>query len=677
MKLPLSRLKELVPGYDPKIDELRDVLTFSGTEVDAVEEKDGDVVLDCAVTSNRVDCFGWIGLARDVAAATGRVLAPPPTDVATSAPATSARVRIDVEDPAFCPRYVGVVVEGVTVGPSPAWLKAALEAVGVRPVNNVVDVTNYVLFERNQPLHAFDLDRVRGGRIVVRRGRPGERLKAINGREYAVDATTGLICDGEGPVAIAGVMGGLDSEVGSGTKRVLIESACFDAPSVRRTARRLELRSDASHRFERGVDAHGALAAALRAARLIVDVAGGTVRAEPLDVRAALPTPAPIRLRAAQVARVAGVAVPAARSAEILRALGCVATVAGDEIATTPPTWRRDLSREIDLVEEIVRIEGLHKIPMGAGLRVAAVRPHPGRRLADAVRDACVRLGHLECVTPTFVAEGAPAAVAFAAEGGGLVARRPIRAGEGAVRRSLLPSLLEVRARNQDQGLDRLRLFEVANAAFDVPGAIPLQLPLLGALIDGVRGDKTVEGDVRDGRGFVEALGDLLGVAFTFAPYASPHLASDRALAVLLDGKKVGVAGVVAPALVEREKLRAAPVYVELDLAPLASAWRPVKTFAGLPKFPAVTRDLAFVLDESRTYAELESALRAAAPRELESISFFDEFRGASLGPAKKSLALTLTFRSDEGTLEGSRVDGWIAAAVASAGSSLGASLRA
>jgi phenylalanyl-tRNA synthetase beta chain len=679
MKLPFQKLKDLVPGWSGTPEELADLLTFSGTEVEGISDLAGDRVLECAVTSNRVDCLGWLGLARDVAAVRGLALAEPVCEAPAAGGPTQDVVRIDVEDPAFCPRYVGLVVEGVRVGPSPAPLAALVERMGLRPVNNVVDATNVVMFELNQPLHAFDLDRLRGGRIVVRRGRTGERLKAINAKEYALDPSMGLICDGEGPVAIAGVMGGADSEVSSTTTRLLIESAFFDPATTRRTSRKLQLKSDASYRFERGIDAHGAMKAALRVARLIMESAGGTLRKDGLDVRAALPTPAAIPFRVARFERVCGVAVAAEECRRIFAALGCAVAPAGDgAFSVTPPTWRRDLFREIDLIEEVVRTIGLHRVPMGAGLRVVPVKPHPERRLLDSVRDRCVQLGLLECVTPTFVDEGAAAAVAFASDAKGLKARNPIRAGEGAVRRSLLPSLLVVRTHNQDQGNDRLRLFEAANAAFDAPTASAAvdQVPLLGALLDTVKGDKVVDGDVRDGRGFVEELCESLGVAPTFAPSSSPHLRADRQIEVRVDGKRAGVVGVVAPAAVEAARLRAAPVYVELDLRAFVGVWKPVRTFAGLPKFPATVRDLAFVLDETRTYAELEAALRGAAPRELEAVAFFDEFRGAQLGAGKKSLALTLTFRSDEGTLDGAAVDAWVAAVVKAAETALGATLR-
>jgi phenylalanyl-tRNA synthetase beta chain len=241
-----------------------------------------------------------------------------------------------------------------------------------------------------------------------------------------------------------------------------------------------------------------------------------------------------------------------------------------------------------------------------------------------------------------------------------------------------LPSLLTVRAHNQDQGNDRLRLFEIANAAFDRAGAdaAVLQIPLLGALLDSSAGEKTIDGDVRDGRGFVEELCEALGVAPEFAPCDSPHLQAGKRLEVRCEGARLGVLGVVADYAVAAARLRAAPTYVELDLRALAAKWKPVRTFAGLPKFPAVVRDLAFVLDERRTYAELESALRGAAPPELESVAFFDEFRGGKLGPGRKSLALTVSFRSEAGTLDGGAVDGYVAALVRAAAEKLGAELR-
>lgn len=668
MKAPVDWLREFLPDVKSSAKSLSDLLTFSGTEVEAIEKTDAGPVLVCAVTSNRPDCLGVMGLARDLSAVTRKTFVAPPTDVAVSAPATCERATVRVDDAVFCPRYVGVVVEGVRVGPSPENVRRRLESMGARSVNNIVDVTNLVLFERSQPLHAFDLDKLVGGGVVVRRAAPGETMHALDGRTYTLAPSMGVIADASGPVAIAGVMGGERTAVDASTTRILIESACFDAPSVRRTSRSLALKSDSSHRFERGVDREGALAGALRAARLIVELAGGTVRMEPIDVRVAPIAPPVLRLSRCRVQAVTGASISASRLERVLVDLGCrVVRFDADAFDVTPPSWRADLSREIDLVEEIIRIVGLEKIPEGGGLRVVPVRLHPERTLIDAVKSRLALLGLDECVTPTFVREGRDAALAFLGTGAGLSVRNPVRAGEGAVRRSLLPSLLAVAGLNRDQGNTGLRLFECGNLAFDGGGSVPDRVPAAAALL---------EAGFRETKGVLEALAAGLGVSISFG--ASEHAGLDAYVrqSVMLDGAVVGVIGRVAKELADERNLDPTPHFFEIDLRPFVAAWRPVKTFVGLPKFPATVRDLAFVLDEGVPYAGLVATLRAAAGPDLEDVRFFDEFRGPQVGAGRKSLAVSVVFRASTGTLAGEDVDARCRAIVDAVAAAHGGRLR-
>jgi phenylalanyl-tRNA synthetase beta chain len=672
MKAPVDWIRELVPECKASPDRLAKMLTFSGTEVEGVEKVGKGKVLQCAVTSNRVDCLGVVGIARDVAAVAKKPLVVPDCEVAFAGPPTRDRLRVTVEAQDFCPRYCAFVIEDLKVGPSPDWLRERLEQMGVRPINNVVDVTNYVMFELNQPLHAFDLDHLGGGAIVVRRARAGEKIAALNERTYDLQPWMGVICDAARPVAIAGVMGGLDSAVTGSTSRIVIESAWFEPLSVRRTARALALASDSSHRFERGIDASGAWRAAARAARLIIETAGGRLCADPLDADVTAKVREPIPFRTKRVREVTGANVSARRSEEVLRALGCeVAAGAEGSLIVTPPTFRADLTREIDLVEEVIRIVGLDRVPDGSGLRVRSVRTNPARRLVETLKDRLVALGFLECVTPVFLREGPPAEVAFLDEGKALSVRNPVRQGEGVIRRSLLPSLLEVRKHNQDQGNDGLRLFEVSALAFDRAGALPHQIQAAGLLVDG---------EFLDLKGVVESLGPRFlagdGGAAAFAEASSPHLVRGRQLSIVREGRRLGILGVVGPALVEHYALKAAPVFCEIELSALLDSWQPVRQFRGLPRFPAVTRDLAFVVDAGRSWTELEAAIRGAGVAELESVLFFDEYRGAQVGPGKKSLALTVAFRAPDRTLTAGEVDAFVERVVANARERTGAALR-
>jgi phenylalanyl-tRNA synthetase beta chain len=670
MKLPYDWVRELVPEHKGSPEKTAEALTFSGTEVEGIEEAGGVPVLCCAVTSNRVDCLGVVGLAREIAAVRKKPLVLPDSEVVFTAPRTAERLRVEIRAPEFCPRYCAFVIEGLTVKPSPDWLRQRLEAMGVRPINNIVDVTNLVLFEQNQPLHAFDLDKLGGGTIVVRYASAGEKIVAINERSYDLQPWMGLIADRDRPVAIAGVMGGLPSAVTGSTKRIVIESASFDPASIRKTSRALALTSDSSHRFERGIDERGAYRAACRAARLILETAGGELRADPIDVdaNAAAPDPSAIPLRLKRIKAVTGVAVSAARAEEILRALGCEVALGADGVLQVrPPTFRADLTREIDLVEEVIRIIGLDRVPEGTGLLVRPVARSAGRRLVETIQDRLVGIGFLECITPTFVAEGAPAEVAFLDSGTALRARNPVRAGEGVIRRSLLPSLLQVLQHNQDQGNTGLSLFEIASLAFDGPGDLPKQSMAAGLLVDA---------PFRTPKGVVEALGEHFGVSFELRPGDSPHLEPGMQLAIHLRADLVGVLGVVGAKLVELYHLASAPTYCELDLTRLQAESRPSRQFRGLPKFPGVRRDLAFVVDAARTYAELESSIRSAGIDELEAVEFFDEYRGPQVGPGKKSLALTVGFRAADRTLSSPEADAFVERIVRAARERCGAALR-
>ncbi len=670
MKAPLSWLRELVPDLKSSAKKVSDLFTFSGTEVEGIEKVGDDQVLQCAVTSNRVDCLGIIGLARDLAAVSKKPLKLPSFDATATGVSTRDRLQLHVEASDFCPRYVALVIEGLKVGPSPEWLVRRLESMGQKPINSIVDVTNYVLLECNQPLHAFDLDRLHGGRIVVRRARAGEKITALNGKVYDLDASMGAICDADRPVAIAGVMGGMETSVTESTRRIVIESAWFDPASIRKTSRKLALQSDSSFRFERGIDPDGMARNAMRAARLILEIAGGSLCREAIDFNEVRRTPQPITLRRQRIRSVTGVNVPSKRVEEILRALECTATPAASKDVWTvvPPSFRADLVREIDLVEEVIRIVGLEKVKESSGLRVMTVRPHPEKSLAESLRDRFVGYGFLETVTPTFVCEGAEAGVSFLTTGDVLRARNPVRAGEGVIRRSLLPSLLRVRQHNQDQGNDGLRFFEIHAAASDVRGQpLPERVPLLGFLVDG---------DFRDGRGVVESTLEFLGLSVTIAPSRSPHLEETHQVEFHVDGERLGILGVVARSLVDEFKLKRPPVYGEIDLRKVLPRWAKVRTFQGLPRFPAVVRDFAFIVDEARTFAEIEETVRATGIAELESLSFFDEYRGQQIGAGKKSLALSVVFRSATGTLTTAEVDAMHAKIVSAAASRVGARLR-
>jgi len=645
-------------------------LTFSGTEVESHDPCGDDAIFDIGVTSNRPDSLCHLGLAREVAAVEGMGVDFPECAAAHDGPATADATSVTVEDAEACPRFTARVIEGIKVGPSPAWLSARLESLGMRAVNNVVDVTNYVLHELNQPLHAYDLDKLEEQRIVVRRARSGEELVAINGNTYKLDAEDLVIADAQRPVGLAGVMGGLDTEVGAGTTRILMESAAFHAPTVRRMARRTQLSSDASYRFERGCDRQGALQASERACRMILELCGGTLRSDPIDVGGDGPSPESVLLRMSEVERICGISVPLDRCAAILEALECAVESNGDDLRVTPPSFRADLTREIDLVEEVIRLHGLEHLPVAPGMPIMPVHDHPARMLRERAKDRMVGLGYLETVTPDFVIEGLPSQTTFLLSGEGLLVKNPVRKGEGALRRSLLPSLLTVRKHNQDRGNDGVRVFEISNVRAAPESAdqpVP-HLPVLGWLTDD---------DYRAARGAVEALLEHLGVSMTVTPAESPWLEPGASGDIMAGGERIGVLGHPSRRLLKDLGLKGNPVYGECDLEAVGRLAVDMRKFSGLARYPGVTRDLTIDVDDIRPYGDVSAIVEEAALQWLETVELVDVYRGKNVGPGKKSPTIRFFFRSPEGTLTSADVDGEMARLMEMLKSKIGAVIRA
>lgn len=659
MKASCEWLRSYVPDLDAGPPEMVRLFTFSGTEVEEIQQTGDDCVLDLGVTSNRVDCLGHVGLARELAALTGSPLQVPAPDPAEEGGSAEQAASVEVADPSGCPYYTARIVEGLQVGPSPDWLRRRLEAVGVTPVNNVVDVTNFVLLEWNQPLHAFDLDRLQGRSIIVRRARAGEELEAINGRTYVLDPADLVIADSGRPVALAGVMGGRDTEVGPGTTRVLLESACFEPVGVRSTSRRHRLSTDSSFRFERGLDACGVLPASARAAELLLAVCGGRLGQGVLSRGGPGAPPGPVLFRRERFSRVCGLELALEEMAGVLRRLGCLVKVLdGDGLEVVPPPFRRDLTREIDLVEEVIRVHGLDHLPGGTSMKVRAPSGSPEWGFKARVKDRLAVLGLQEVMTPDFVGEDLPAGVAFLMEGGVLRARHPVRAGEGALRRSLLPSLLQVRKANADAGNEDLRLFEVSELhARSAGGALPRRTAAVGLLLDG---------DLREARGAVEALLEELGLELDVQPLETPHLEQAGSARLVVREHVTGVLGRPSRELVKASGLKLRPCFAELDLGVLRVMASGGRTFQELPRYPAVVRDLSLVVDERVAFAKLAATAREALdPGLLESLDLHGEiYRGRPVPPGHRNLVLRLVFRASDRTLRSEEVDGWVQGAV-------------
>jgi phenylalanyl-tRNA synthetase beta chain len=467
MRVTIDWLREYV-DIEESAEEVAEVLTASGTAVEEILEHEGEAVLDLEITTNRPDCLGVIGVARELAAVTGRPLRWPSLEATFTGEEVGASFSVEIEDLALCPRYTARLVRGVRVGPSPAWLRRRLEAVGIRSVSNVVDISNYVLMEWSQPLHFFDAAKLRGGRIVVRPAIPGEAITAIDGKEYELNADRLVIADGGGVVAIAGVMGGIESEVSDATRDILIESAAFSAPSVRRTSRELALASESSYRFERFVDPALSERASLRAAVLLAELADGEIAPGVVDVGAPLGDRPPAALRWSQIRRLLGVDVPREKVRSYFEGLDLEIRREDDtSIEVRPPSWRVDLEREADLLEEVARIHGFDVVPAETSMPVRSPRRSPMDRTIEAARSFLVGAGLHEIVTLNLVREGVAANPPVWTDREPLEVRNPVRAGEGFLRRSLLGSLLAAADLNRDRGREGIRLFEIA--AIDLP----------------------------------------------------------------------------------------------------------------------------------------------------------------------------------------------------------------
>jgi phenylalanyl-tRNA synthetase beta chain len=623
-----------------------------------------EAVLDVDVTPNRPDCLSHLGLARELAAALGRTMPgdfmplftggiePPGTDLVT----------VEIEAPELCRRYIGAVISEVTVGPSPRWMQRRLRLCGVRPISNIVDVTNYVALEYGQPLHAFDLTRMGGGRIVVRRARPGEELRCLDGETRRLAPEMLVIADAERPVALAGIIGGEETAVTEGTTEVLLEAANFEGTNVRATSRALRLRTEASARFEKGLSPELALAGARRAARLLGEVAGGRVHVGWADEYPRPQEPVRVQFKPEQIDSLLGVHVPLEDMEAILQRLGFQVRVQDGEWDVLPPVFRLDVTLREDVVEEVGRMYGYDKIPptLPGRRRTTWVlaRPSEDRRL-DSVRHVLTAVGLTEVVTPSLV-EGA-LLERLGVDAGAVRVINPVSEDEDCLRTTLIPSLLDVALRNKNRGRAAAAVFEIGRVYIrreEDPSGQPREPTRLSALSSGLAGAEAGRTGFFDLKGALEAaLKSLAPVELDFRRAASPLFHPGRCARVLLGDHELGYLGELHPSVLAHFDLEGRAVTFELDLAPVLAA-DPSRTARSLPRFPAVNRDLAVVVPEQVEAVGLLTTIRAAGGELLESVRAFDEYRGGQLPPGRKSVAFSMTFRSPERTLTDSEVDG-------------------
>jgi phenylalanyl-tRNA synthetase beta chain len=699
VKIPFSWLRDFVdvPGSP---EEVAQTMSVRGFAVEGIETVAGEAVIDFEVTANRPDCLSIVGIAREVATAYELPLLNPAgpaslapalrtTDSQTSGsrragaseagPANSHRgaraaeggpaaLDVVIENPDLCPRYVGAVAD-VTVTPSPAWMQTRLQAAGVRPINNIVDVTNYVLLETGQPMHAFDYHALAaasnirrpgstedgsGAQIRVRTAKPGESIRTLDGQSRSLSPDVLVIADAERPAAVAGVMGGGDSEVTSATKTIVLESAYFDPRSVRRTSRKLGLRTEASTRFERGADSSLPLAAMTLALALLEAIEAGRGRGAIVDCHPKRRDPLRLRLRRAKIAGLLGAALPDVDVQRILSALGFVLQDVSDGWDVTVPTRRVDVLREVDLIEELARHYGFDRLPISFPALTTAPRPLDPRVLQNRhLRRILTAEGFHEAVTFGFIARAA--AARFAAEAEVVAIANPLSENFAVLRPSALPGLIDAVAHNRHREQRDVRLFEIGARFSSGSG----ERRAVACIWTGTAASEHWAGGARDVdffdiKGVVERVCEAAGAAVdATVACREPWLAPGRAAEVRAQGVRIAVLGQLAADVVAAHGLPAEPVYVaEIDLTAIEGLGvAPQLRVEPLPRFPSVTRDISVLVDDTLAAADVRETIRQAGPSTLVRVAEFDRYQGKGVPDLKVSLSLRLTFRSPERTL--------------------------
>ncbi|HEY3043208.1 MAG TPA: phenylalanine--tRNA ligase subunit beta [Vicinamibacterales bacterium] len=672
MRLLVSWLRDFV-DIDAPAEEIAERVGLRGFEVASIEAVgDGDAVIDFEVTANRPDCLSVLGLAREVATIYNLPLRPP----SSSAGATillkslpigaSDHLTVTIEDADLCPRYAAAVAD-VSVGTSPAWMTRRLQAAGLRPISTIVDLTNYVLVELGHPMHAFDLAKLAGPEIRVRRAKPGEVMTTLDGVQRTLDPEMLVIADRDRAQAIAGVMGGAGSEVSSSTRRVVFESAYFKPASVRRTGKRLNLKTEASARFERGADIGAPVFALQRLAALMDQINSGQTVGPIIDVYPGPRQAAPLHLRRSRLAALLGVTVPDPDVERILHSLGIAVTTAPEGWDAVVPTFRVDLVREVDLIEEVGRHYGFDKLAATFPV-VTAPAPPPDARIPrdQLVRRVLTAAGLSEAVTFGFIE--AKAAQAFAAAGSQPVAlANPLSAKFDTLRPSLIPGLVDAVAHNRRHGRDNVRLFEIGTR-FATEGetrAVAVAWTGSVAPLHWSAGGRPV--DFFDVKGLVEGLSHALDVPLRFEPATEPFLAPGQTAAILCaggaaGGSTVGLAGQVAPDVADARGLSPKDrVYVAelnldlLDRARVASS----DATQSLPRYPFVVRDLSIVVSDTLPAEIIRGTIQAAgrdAPAPLTAVAFFDRYQGKGVPEGAVSISVRLTFQAADRTLTDAEV---------------------
>jgi phenylalanyl-tRNA synthetase beta chain len=649
----------------------------------------GDVIFDLDVTPNRPDCLSVIGIAREIAALTDEPLRLFPIYYEELEDSIDSFASVDIADPDLCPRYCASLIDGINIAPSPSWLQQRLNSCGMRPINNVVDVTNYVMLEYGQPLHAFDYHKLKGRQIIVRRAGNGETITTLDGSERALNPDVLVIADKEEAVAVAGIMGGLDSEVTDKTDTILLESANFNQAAIRRGCSHLQVQSEASVRFDKGLNSELPLLPLKRATQLLVELAGGRAAKGIIDVYPGKPKPKLVLISAREVERLSGLKVNIGEILKVLKALGfeCQEKGSGSQISVSVPYWRSDVKCPADLVEEVVRIIGYEKVPitrLGSPLPQQKSKLSPEARqsnLEEKLRNILTGFGFQEVLTYSLVSleKLQKLSPKLELKIPSLKVANPMTREQEHLRTSLRAGLLATLVRNQKFEQTGIRLFEIGKVFLPRGKDLPEEREMLCAVLNGPRAELSWQADKGpldffDAKGLMEKILNQLGLKASFDTGDDEILFPGRGADIIVEDDKVGILGEVHPRVAQAFELSDAVFLIEFDVEKLLATITGIKEYQPIPRFPSVTRDIALVIDEQMSYRTVENIIQSFPL--VEQITLFDLYRGKQIPGGKKSFAIRIVCQSPKHTLTDEEVDQTQEQMLARLHQELGATLR-
>ncbi|NQT95736.1 MAG: phenylalanine--tRNA ligase subunit beta [Candidatus Omnitrophica bacterium] len=651
MKISYEWLREYI-NTKIRADNLSSLLTMAGHEVTSQEEKNKDIIFDIEVTPNRSDCLSYIGIAREASCIAKKRLMIPPSKI-TSKKSKAKPIKVSIEEKIACPRYSARVIKDVHVGQSPKWLIKRVESMGLRPVNNIVDITNFVLFETGQPLHAFDLDKLEGG-VTIRNAKDGEKIITIDEVERELRGSMLIIADSRKPVAIAGVMGGKETEVTETTKNILLESAYFDPISIRRTALTLSLASDSSYRFERGVDLEGVVSASDRAASLIADTTKGAISAL-TDSGIKKKESININLRPAYLNRILGIKLSVEEIKDILKRL-CFNVKGASSMEVTPPSFRNDVTREADLIEEVARIYGYETIkPQPPSIMVTDESPGSKDfiKKKDITREVLTSLGFNETLTYSLLSRKVITDASLPEEGI-IEIMNPLSREQEVMRQSLIPGALKSIYYNASRQAQDIKVFELSDIYFEKESIYNEEQSLVIAEYAKTGRSMTSydDSELFHIKGTVDILCEKLGMkTIEFEKTSHPLFVNDETVGMLLDGAMLGIMGRIKPDLLSKFDIKGDVSCCEINFKALADSSILKKFYRPLPRFPFSYRDVSFAIDSNISYKELASFVKREGGMLVERIELLSEYRGDKIKPGQRGLAIRIIYRSKEKTL--------------------------